>query len=306
MFSIIIPTFNRRSTLERALRSLYNQTDLDFEIIVVDDGSTDGTELLFKDMNTKIRYEKLASNHGVHVARNKGIDLSRGEYIIFLDADDEFLWEAIEETKKIFENYSDVGIVISPYRTSSGDLTSFNKNESGFLEYEEVLCEKNIRKIKGGLTAIRKSIIGETRFVMQNLDFIFFRKLARKTKVYFIAKPLGIYHLGTNNSLSKKRKIGNPHLSIKRGIIIASFLEEFEDDLIKYCPKKYSYYAYGAAAGLLLARRKKEAIHYAYLAKKYQKNNKRYALFYIFARLPFSSSLFWSLFTIRGLSENKK
>lgn len=88
-FSVIIPTYNRGHTLARAIESVLAQTVRDYEIIVVDDGSTDDTAELLEEYRVKIlRFEQ---NGGVAKARNRGVSAANGEWIAFLDSDD--WWE---------------------------------------------------------------------------------------------------------------------------------------------------------------------------------------------------------------------
>ena len=89
LFSVIIPTFNRKEETARAVRSVLAQTLSDHEIIVVDDGSTDGTPLLREEFGGRIIYLS-QKNSGVSSARNRGIRESSSRYIAFLDSDD--LW----------------------------------------------------------------------------------------------------------------------------------------------------------------------------------------------------------------------
>jgi glycosyltransferase involved in cell wall biosynthesis len=88
-FSVVIPSYNRSDMTVDAVNSVLGQTFRDFEIIVVDDGSTDGTEQVLRRFGEKIRYHK-QENAGVAAARNRGIALSGGDYICYLDSDD--LW----------------------------------------------------------------------------------------------------------------------------------------------------------------------------------------------------------------------
>ena len=92
LISIVIPTFNRSSVILRAINSILNQTFKDFEIIIIDDGSTDETyELLVPLINEKkINYFKF-ENKGVSKARNLGVAHSESKYVTFLDSDDEWL-----------------------------------------------------------------------------------------------------------------------------------------------------------------------------------------------------------------------
>lgn len=96
LVSVIIPTYNCGHTLKRALDSVYAQNYPLFEIIVIDDGSTDNTQTLinnYKDLKLIISYER----RGASTARNKGIKHATGEYIAFLDADDEWLPQKISK-----------------------------------------------------------------------------------------------------------------------------------------------------------------------------------------------------------------
>ena len=90
LISIIVPAFNAEDTIEKAVNSILNQTIDIYEIIIVDDGSTDKTPIIcdqYAEMNTSIRVIH-TENRGVSAARNRGLLESRGEYIGFVDSDD--------------------------------------------------------------------------------------------------------------------------------------------------------------------------------------------------------------------------
>ena len=87
--SVIIPTYDRASTLPRAIDSVLAQTLAPLELIVVDDGSADDTERLVRDRYARVRYLK-QSNAGVSAARNRGLAAARGSWLAFLDSDDEW------------------------------------------------------------------------------------------------------------------------------------------------------------------------------------------------------------------------
>jgi glycosyltransferase involved in cell wall biosynthesis len=100
LVSVVLPTFNRGYCLERAIRSVLGQTYPDWELIVVDDGSTDDTQAVlesFKD--PRIRVFRHSVNRGVAAARNTGLAAARGEFIAFLDSDDE--WRPDKLTKQL-------------------------------------------------------------------------------------------------------------------------------------------------------------------------------------------------------------
>ncbi|MBR3926031.1 MAG: glycosyltransferase family 2 protein [Akkermansia sp.] len=105
VFSVIIPVYNVAKYLERTLQSVYKQTFGDYEIVIIDDGSTDRTaEILSKQADARLRVFH-QSNSGVSVARNKGIREARGEFIAFLDGDDIWVCNHLEIALKFFRDY---------------------------------------------------------------------------------------------------------------------------------------------------------------------------------------------------------
>ena len=92
MFSVVIPVYNRRALVGRAIRSVLAQQGADFEVIVVDDASDDGTpEQVREEFGSAVKIVILAENSGVSAARNRGIAAAAGEWIALLDSDDEWL-----------------------------------------------------------------------------------------------------------------------------------------------------------------------------------------------------------------------
>jgi len=103
--SVVIPTYNRAELLRSAIISVLNQTFQDFEIVVVDDASKDNTAEVISSFNDKrIKYIRHETNKGEAGARNTGVMNSEGEYIAFLDDDDEWLPEKLKKQIELFEN----------------------------------------------------------------------------------------------------------------------------------------------------------------------------------------------------------
>ncbi len=114
-FSVIIPLYNKEDTIERALRSVFNQTVQDFEILVVNDGSTDnGVRIVEAIGDPRIRLIH-QENQGVSAARNRGIAEAKHELIAFLDADDEWLPEFLETIRRMVIRYPDCGLYATRY-----------------------------------------------------------------------------------------------------------------------------------------------------------------------------------------------
>ncbi len=112
--SVCIPTYNRKDYLKETLDSILAQTYKDYEIVIVDDGSTDGTADMIKQLNFPVTYY-WQENSGDAAARNKLIELARGQYISFIDSDDLLLPDAIERMVKVMEAEGRDTIVYGSY-----------------------------------------------------------------------------------------------------------------------------------------------------------------------------------------------
>lgn len=113
--SVVIPTFNRGHVIEKAVKSILGQSLQSFEIIIIDDGSTDDTARIVSEISKnepRIIFLKHDTNKGAQVARNRGIKAARGVWIAFLDSDDEFLPESLAIRLKIARD-NDVDVVHS-------------------------------------------------------------------------------------------------------------------------------------------------------------------------------------------------
>jgi len=114
LVSVIIPTYNRAHLIGRAIESVLSQTYDCFEIVIVDDASTDGTERVIKHYTDKrIRYIRSDKNMGLGAARNIGIESARGKYIAFLDDDDLFEPRKLDVQVPILDNNPEFGFVYS-------------------------------------------------------------------------------------------------------------------------------------------------------------------------------------------------
>ena len=110
--SVIIPTYNRAGLVTEAIDSVLAQTRSDFEIVVIDDGSTDDTPDVLAPYMDRIRYIR-QENRGLAGARNRGINEARGRHLAFLDSDDRFEPELLEAVFETFESYPEAGAVFS-------------------------------------------------------------------------------------------------------------------------------------------------------------------------------------------------
>ncbi len=203
-FSVIMPLYNKAPYVCKAVESVMEQTYKDWELVVVDDGSTDGSGDAVKPVNdSRIRLIR-QENSGVSAARNRGVAESTAPYICFLDADD--WWEPtfLEEMAGLIERYPDAGIYGTGYyivknrrkrRAPIGVDEGFTEGEINYCRvYAKTLCmpltsisvcmPRAIFEEAGGFpTAIR---LGE--------DFLLWLRIALKNKVILLNKPLSNYN----------------------------------------------------------------------------------------------------------------
>lgn len=130
--TVVIPLFNKEKHIRRAIESVLKQTFQSFEIIVVDDGSTDnGAEVVRGIKDPRIRLIQ-QSNAGVSAARNKGIEAAKGELIAFLDADDEYKPLFLETILRLHARYPEAGIFSTAY------VYVADQNKVIFLKYRTI------------------------------------------------------------------------------------------------------------------------------------------------------------------------
>ena len=136
--SIIIPLYNKRNSLRNCIQSVLNQTYKNFELIIVDDGSTDGSEEVVKEFSDdRIRFER-KKNGGVSSARNRGVQLARNPWIAFLDADDIWAEWHLETIVHLFES-EPLALVLSTsidtFISSQGVESKLNSVSKEFNHY---------------------------------------------------------------------------------------------------------------------------------------------------------------------------
>lgn len=174
--SIIIPVYNAAPLLNRCLDSIFNQkTQYTYEVILVDDGSTDNSIEIIKSRkeNNITLYQQ--KNSGPSVARNKGIKLSKGDYLTFLDADDYWVDGFIEKTLSFIKSNSDlVAVNVAQRHTVYGKPpmeTSFQKNitESTYVLKDFFSYWAINQHVCTGSLVIKSSIAKETKGMREDL-----------------------------------------------------------------------------------------------------------------------------------------
>lgn len=200
MISVIIPTYNRASIINRAISSVQNQTYKNFEIIIVDDASTDNTREGVCSINdNRITYYKLNINSGGATARNKGIELSKGEFVAFLDSDDEWQPNMLESCLTRFQSLDSQNVIIFSKLLMDNKVTEKVFPESiyqgGDLS-EYIFCQHGL--VSTITLFMPQSVAKEVMFKEdlikhQDYDFVL-RAYACGIKFVMINKVLAIWH----------------------------------------------------------------------------------------------------------------
>ena len=157
LVSVIIPTYNRGRLILDSINSVLNQTYKNIELIVVDDCSTDDTEKTVKSIDdSRIKYINLEKNSGACVARNKGIEISRGEFIAFNDSDDLWLPEKINsQLDFLYENNAEISFCKMECRTPENNFIHNFPN----IEFDRKISYKDLLKYNSAST---QTIFGKT------------------------------------------------------------------------------------------------------------------------------------------------
>jgi len=242
LFSLTMATYNRAHLLPRAIKSALNQTYRNFELIIIDDASTDNTEYICKSFaDDRILYCKQEKNTGVLACRNKAFDLAKGEYIAILDDDDELLPEALETSVKKLVELSSKGINILWFDRldfERQERSGFGISTEGYVRYEDLLCER----IFGDFwMVIKRELMGEKdRFderLWGNEGYLWLR-LHRKSDAFYVPKVLYINyreHGAARLSEAMNRMQNLPRSTLTNRV----FLEEHGEELRTRCPKVY-------------------------------------------------------------------
>ena len=207
--SVIVPVYNVEEYLEKCLDSVTNQTLKDIEIICINDGSTDNSLEILKTYagqdNRIVIINK--QNEGVAAARNDGLDIAQGDYIMFLDSDDYLTPEACETAyNKITEKNADIG-VFSHFENENGICLESpkNKNVRQFAQ-DETLTDYSCFQIMSCDKIYKKSFLNDNnlRFpkgIKNAEDSVFcWCCLFNRPKYCFIEKPIYIYIVNRKNS----------------------------------------------------------------------------------------------------------
>ena len=257
--SVVIPSYNRKEFLKRSIDSVINQTKKPFEIIVVDDGSTDGTETMIKSDYDFVKFIK-QKNKGVSAARNIGIKVSIGEWICFLDSDDEWKKDKLEKQ-------------INAMKSNPG-YKFFHSNEIWIKNGIRINQKKKHKKYGGDIfdkcldmcrispssVMIDKTVFDEVGNFNEDLvvceDYELWLRICDKYRVFFIDEPLIIKYGGHQGQLSYSiESIENHRIKALEHLILGNLNRKNKRHAIQMLLSKLNIYLKG-----LVKRRKNDEI----------------------------------------------
>lgn len=219
MISVIIPLYNKVHTIARTLETVFQQTYTDYEIVIVDDGSTDGSADVVRSIDdSRIRLISQA-NAGVSAARNRGIEEAQGEFVAFLDADDEWKPDYLETMMQLVEKYPQCDVFATNYELQNcmGKVSStiirrlpFEGNDGILSNYFEVACQSSPLLFTSAITVRRtaiQSIGGFPLGIKSGEDLLTWARLAIKYHIAYSKKVLAIFLFdeGVFNEDQRKR-----------------------------------------------------------------------------------------------------
>lgn len=218
-FSVIIPLYNKAPYVRKALETVYAQTYRDYEIIVINDGSTDNSSIIAEEylkgiggVNYKIINQP---NAGVSAARNNGVAQAQGDYLAFLDADD--WWEPtyLEQMARLIEDYPDAGLYACNYIYYKPGKTRIALNiPTGYINYPKAYYESGAMPVTSITAVIPRNVFDEMGGfpigIKLGEDFLLWAKIAMHYPIALLSEPLAWYNNDVPATMRATRNLHKP------------------------------------------------------------------------------------------------
>lgn len=212
--SVIIPLYNGKKFIKNTLNRVFNQSYKDFEVIVVNDGSTDNPENILKKYLPKIKYIVQPNSGCPAGAKNRGIRESAGEYLAFLDQDDLWMEDKLKIQVEVLDKYQSCGLVA----TNAIVFKDETKKKIGIYwkKAKRLLTSREARAklskenfiISSSAVMVRSSVFNKGDYFDERLkladDYELWYRIAKKWSFALILKPL-LYYRNNSQSLSKNK-----------------------------------------------------------------------------------------------------
>lgn len=228
LITVIIPTFKRANLVPRAIESVRQQTYRNVEILVVDDGSPDDTATIVQAIpDSRIRYLRHETNKGLPAGRNTGINSAKGEFIAFIDDDDEWRRDKLEKQLAAIMHYDAVvcAAVVDGYqlRIHKGPDISLDDLKKGGFAPSGLFIRTE---------ALRNVMFDET--LKQGEDWDAFIRIVQRYTMGWVAEPLLLYNQGGHDRMTNEKKyLSGPELD-KRNTMLYKHREFLGEKWFKY------------------------------------------------------------------------
>ena len=216
-FSVIMPLYNKAAYVEKGIRSVLEQTYPHYELIVVNDGSTDASAVIAEELLKGVHNARLINqeNAGVAVARNNGVAEAKGDFVCFLDADDWWDVSFLQEMQQFIKDYPKAGIWGTNYWYVKRGMTRLMNQHipDGYIDF----CKEHstlAQVLWTGSVCILKSVYKEMNgfkpFLKLGEDFDLWIRVALKYKVAYLNKPLTYYNQNVDTLTRGTGKLHHP------------------------------------------------------------------------------------------------
>lgn len=255
--SVVIPTYNRESTIRECIMSVLMQTERPLEIIVVDDHSSDRTVEIVRELKRQyglIKLLMLKSNHGAQYARNCGIKFAKGEWIAFLDSDDYWLSNKLEIQKEWIQNNPNYDAFYGDYYVLKNGKKKYIRckmsSNNGDLHREILFSSKVLFQT---LIVKRKALMD---IGMLDINVPAYQewdtniRLSSQYRYFYINKPLFLYNLHDGDTISKdgKREIAGFEYVIKSNVDLFFSVDPSKSISTYYDGMRFRYERHGYKA----------------------------------------------------------
>lgn len=245
-FSIIIPLYNKAPYIRKALETVCAQTYRDYEIIVVNDGSTDDSVVVaesYLQHAEGICYTIISQdNAGVAAARNRGVKHASGQYMAFLDADDWWEPDYLARMAELIADYPQAGLYACNYvYYKPGKTHVALKCQTGYINYAKAYYEGSAMPIWTGATIMPKTVLEEMGGFPLGIklgeDFLLWVKTALHYKVAFLNEPLAYYNNDVPANMRATRNLHEPEHHMLFRLDLSFGDEKLSEDWLRLLDK---------------------------------------------------------------------
>jgi glycosyltransferase involved in cell wall biosynthesis len=230
--SVVVPTFNRADLLGETLQSILAQTLRDLELIVVSDGSTDGTRAVVEGLgDPRVQFIEQANSGGPAGPRNRGVRAARGKYVAFCDDDDLWLPEKLERQVALMERESDIALSYTEGE-NFGDSDVFTRTSLRGRPVDDhfrALLYRNF--ITNSSVVVRRAVLAEVgafnedRALRGTEDYEMWLRIARRHRIAGVHQPLFRYRIHRSNLAGNRSKATERSIKVLKDLSASGVID---------------------------------------------------------------------------------